>query len=133
MVPLSVAEFRRLFFRLVGNRLSLLPTTWPGHSGDARIKLSRSFVITNTERLSPVIYDCKTRACGLPPWLPSCSRAEPTQKSSSERVGAGEPFTPKIRRGERRDVPLLWNEAFAITWRPVESVLLWSLPPTRAS
>ena len=30
MVPLSVAELRRLFFRLVGNRLSRLPTIWPG-------------------------------------------------------------------------------------------------------
>jgi hypothetical protein len=33
---------------------------WLGHSGDAHIKLSRSFAITSAEALSPVIYNCRT-------------------------------------------------------------------------
>ena len=43
------------------NSLSLLPITWPGHSGDVRIKPSHGFAITSVEVLSPVIYNYRTR------------------------------------------------------------------------
>ena len=42
-------------------------------------------------------------------FLPSCSPTPLAQKSGSERVGAGELFTAKIRRGEGRDMPHLGN------------------------
>ncbi len=51
----------RLIFVFTANRLPLLPTTWPDHAGDARIKLSRGFTITSDEVLSPVIYNCRIR------------------------------------------------------------------------
>jgi hypothetical protein len=44
------------------NSLSRLPITWPGHAGDAHIKPSRCFAKTFAEALSPVIYNCRTRA-----------------------------------------------------------------------
>ena len=43
------------------NSLSRLPTTWPGHSGDAPIKLSLGPAITSAEALSPVIYNCRNK------------------------------------------------------------------------
>lgn len=60
MVPLGIAEIRRLFFTLSANRLSLLLTIWLGRVGDALIKLLRGFAITNVEALSSVIYNCRT-------------------------------------------------------------------------
>jgi len=47
------------------NSLSRLPTTWPGHSGDAPIKLSLGSAITSAEALSPVIYNCRIRQSGV--------------------------------------------------------------------
>jgi hypothetical protein len=49
------------FFVSSVHRLSLLPTLWPGHSGDVRTKLSRAFVITGTDVRLPVIYNCRIR------------------------------------------------------------------------
>ena len=43
------------------HRLSLLPTIWPGHSGDALTKLSRDFVITDADARLPVIYNCRIK------------------------------------------------------------------------
>ena len=47
------------------NRLSLWPTTCPGHAGNARIKLSRDFAKTSAEALSPVIYNCRIKRAGI--------------------------------------------------------------------
>src|SRR6185312_12311186 len=44
-----------------GSNHFLLPTTWPGHAGDARIKLSHGFAITSADTLLPVIYNCRIR------------------------------------------------------------------------
>jgi hypothetical protein len=62
--------------------------------------------------------------------LLSCSRF-----SSAEKIGGtpGEGSLSKIMWSERRNVSLLWNEAFAIRRRPKKRVLLWALPPTSAS
>ena len=43
------------------HHLALFPITSPGHSGDARIKLSHGFAITNAEAFSPAIYNCRTK------------------------------------------------------------------------
>jgi len=57
------------------NHLTLFPITWPGHSGDARIKLSRDFAITGAEVLLPTIYNCRTkRSMTRIPSLPPVAR-----------------------------------------------------------
>ncbi len=61
MVPSVLPKFGGCSFISSANRLSLLPTTWPGHARDARTKLSRGFVITSAEALPPVIYNCRTK------------------------------------------------------------------------
>jgi hypothetical protein len=44
---------------------SRLPTIWPGHAGDVHIKPLHDCAITNTEALSPAIYNCRTSGVAL--------------------------------------------------------------------
>lgn len=56
--PLALPKSGDFSFVSSANLLALLPITWLGHSGDARIRLSQGSAITGTEALSLIIYNC---------------------------------------------------------------------------